>query len=252
MSPESDSPQDPVTGEVVTFTLEADEMTLARLGSLAEDLHGLLREIQSNFLPSGRVRWRVERISMSSPLRLESRPVSDDTDVTVSGLRDLSGIVSNGLKQIQQQAVRPPYFTDAALEKARDVVTMIRKTEGLLSVDSTQLDEHVVANVNEVLGAIVTAIGSVEGYMEAFNVHGSNRYFYVYDILTGTRIRCDFGHRIAAAEVGATAEKRVVVHGEIRYREDGQLIKVMAHSIEVKPDDEDLPSANDVLGILGG
>lgn len=250
MAPESDADQGPIEGNAVSFTLDTPEITFARLANLAKDLQGLLNEVQTSFLPVGRVRWRIDSISMSSPLTLQSRPVSEDAIVTPTGLRDLSATVSNGLKQIQREALRPPYFTDTALERARDVVALVRRTEGLLSIDTTPLDEHVVANVNEVLGTTVTTIGSVEGRLESLNVHGTNRFFNVYDVLSGARIRCDFAHRIAADEVGQNAEKRVIVHGELRYREDGQLVNVIARSIEVPPPEDELPSANDVLGIL--
>jgi len=249
MTQNPEQTRETVTGDVVNFTLDMPEVTFPRLRNLMDDLFGVLREVQSDFL-SGQVRWRIERLSLASPLVVASRPVSEDKDLTQSNLRSLSGFVTNGLKQIQREAVRPPHFTDQALEKTRDIIEMIRKTEGTLAVDSTRLDEHVVTNVNEVLGAVVTGIGSVEGRLEAFNVHGNNRYFNVYDSLTGARVRCDFGHRIPAYEVGAAAERRVVVHGEIRYREDGQIVNVVAHTLEVLPDEGDLPSANDVLGIL--
>ena len=248
MTPDADS-ANPAVGDAVSFTLDVAEVTLRRLGELAADLQGLLREIQTGYLPGGHVRWRVERITFASPLTLESRPIS--VDVPVTGLRDLSRVVSNGLKQLQQEPTRPAFFTDTALERARDVVTRVRRNDGLLSIDSTALDEHVVANVNDVLGTIITVIGSVEGRLEALNVHGTNRFFNVYDSLHGARIRCDFGHRIRADKVGAAAEHRVIVHGEVKYREDGEIVSVVARSLEVLPEEGSLPSADDVLGILG-
>jgi len=236
----------------VGFTLDTPEVTLKQLANIADDLHGLFREVQDSLIPTGRVRWIVDHISMASPLEVVSRPVSDDPLVPGPMLGLLSSSISGGLKQLQRQALRPPYFTDDALEKARDIVALVRKAEGTLTVDSVPLDEHVVANVNEMLGSVSSAIGSIEGRLESLNVHGSNRYFNVYDSLSGARIKCDFGHRIPADEVGAAAEKRVLVHGEIRYREDGEIVNVIARSIEVFPPEEELPSANDVLGILGG
>ncbi len=241
-----------VVGNDVHFTLDIPEITLNRLGELARDIAALLKEIQQDFLPEARVQWRVESISMSSPLQLMSRPISRSESISVPNLEDLSGVASSGLKLIQNQAVRPPYFTDTALERARDIVARVRKLEGVLSVDLTRLDEHVVANVNEVLGSTFSAIGSVEGFLERLNVHGTNRIFNIYDPITGGQIRCEFGNRIPPGEVGRLAKKRVVVHGEIRYRDDGSIVNVLARSIDAFPEEADLPSADDVLGILEG
>jgi hypothetical protein len=55
-------------------------------------------------------------------------------------------------------------------QKARDLVALVRKAEGALSVDSVSLDEHVVANVNAMLGSVWSAIGSVEDRLESLNV----------------------------------------------------------------------------------
>ena len=239
-------------GPTVDFTLDTPEMTLKQLANIADELHGLFRVVQDSVVPSGRIKWVVERISMASPLVVASRPVSDDPSVPTPSLRLVSTSISDGLKQLQQEATRPPFFTDDALEKTRDLVALVRKAEGALSVDSVSLDEHVVANVNAMLGSVWSAIGSVEGRLESLNVHGGNRYFNVYDALTGARIKCDFAHRIPADEVGGAAEKRVVVHGEIRYREDGEIASVVARSMEVFPAEGELPGADDVLGILGG
>lgn len=238
-------------GPVIGFTLDASEVTLPQLSRLIEDFHKLFRDVQDSVITAGRVRWLVTNITMSSPLQLQSRPVSDDPLVPVLRLNDLSNSITDGLKQLQTLGTRPANFTDNALEKARDIVAAVRKAEGFLSIDSIALDEHMVANVNTMLGSTWSAIGSVEGWMEGLNVHASNRYFNVYDVLTGARIKCDFGHRIPADEIGAAAEKRVSVHGEIKYREDGEIANVIANSIEVFPPEDALPSANDVLGILG-
>jgi hypothetical protein len=111
--------------------------------------------------------------------------------------------------------------------------------------------DRLVAHVDSVLGNIVSAIGSVEGRLEGLNVHGSNRYFNVYDDLTGERVQCQFGHRIDVAKIGGAVERRVSVSGEIRYRETGEIVNVIAHSLDVFPQESDLPSADDVYGIIG-
>ena len=93
-------------------------------------------------------------------------------------------------------------------------------------------------------------MGTVEGTLEVFNVHGARRQFVIYDELTGQRIECHFGHRIALDQITAGAERRVAVTGEIRSRESGEIVSVIATDIEVFPPDDELPNAADVLGIL--
>ncbi|HXG26991.1 MAG TPA: hypothetical protein VNL94_09120 [Candidatus Binatia bacterium] len=106
-----------------------------------------------------------------------------------------------------------------------------------------------MANVTEVLGRTITAIGTLEGTLETITVRG-RRSFYVYDPLTHAKIDCDFGRRLDASTVAAATERRVAVSGELRYREDGSLIRVRANTIFVFPRQEALPKAADVRGIL--
>ena len=127
--------------------------------------------------------------------------------------------------------------------------SIIRVGEG---VATTQMTADLSTHVEVILGNTVTSIGTVEGRLEGVNVHGGSRYFAVYDDLTGERIQCHFGHRISAHDIGLAVEKRVAVQGEIRYRENGEIVSVNALSLSSFPPEHELPTADDVLGILEG
>lgn len=148
------------------------------------------------------------------------------------------------------------YFTDRALELASTLAITIpgelpspRTRNGSSDVEITRA---AVTSVRRILDEpYVSDHGTAEGRLEAVTVHG-NRQFVIFDELTGQRIECQFGHRIALDRILAGMEHRVSVTGEIRSRESGEILSVIATDFDIFPPDDDLPTAYDVLGILAG
>lgn len=243
---------------LVSFELETDELALGRLIDTAEDFFTLVREVATAVIPSGDVHWVVDALSMASPVHLAVRPVSDRPDVTPKALSDLADTIVSGIAAVQGAPQRPAHFSDRALERARRLATETTSKSTRLRFRSPArqrpitLTPQLVANVDSILGQTVSAIGTVEGRLEAFNVHGTNRYFNVYDALTGERVRCDFAHRIEVTEIGAAAERRVAVHGQIEYRQSGEIVRVTAQSLELFPEEEELPPPEAARGVLEG
>lgn len=246
-------PQNP---PVVRFEIDTDDLPFQRFLEIASDFIAVLREVDRDVAPQAGVSWLIESISKSSPLALALRPVASNRNVGAALPRNLVRTVNSGIKRVQQRAERPAHFTDRALEKARALVEVATTGGAVVRIGTVKapvrVDSKLVEHVDAILGATISSIGTVEGTLEAFNVHGRSRYFNVYDALTGERIRCDFGHRIPAHEIGAAAERRVAVHGEIKYRETGEIVNIVVHSFEVFPGEDDLPTADDVRGILRG
>jgi hypothetical protein len=238
-----------IEGQAVSWRLDSPQLTLPRLGELLQDMMSLLREVQSDIIRNGGVQWVVESISKSSPLSLSVVPIAERSRVPKRSLNQVSQSVTRGLKQIQKRPVRPAHFSDEALERAAKIITFARNQDARLQVDSQILDSQFLANVEQILGQQVREIGTIEGRLEAINVH-RNRFFNVYDPLTARSIRCDFGQRIGSTVIGEALEQRVAVYGEIVYRESGEIVRIIAQSIEVFPPEEELPTADDVLGIL--
>lgn len=239
----------------VVFELDHPQLTFPRLIQAAEDFLDVLREVAADLLGSGGVQWIVEDVSRSSPVHLSVRPVAMRESIGAAELSSVSSTVSEGFALIQEQGKRPRHFSDLALEKARDLARRIGSDLSLVRVGGpggrTTVTAQIIANIDVLLGEEVTAIGSVDGRLLGLNVHGQ-RYFNVYDGLSGERVRCYFGHRIDVEDVGAAVERRVTVQGEIKYRPTGQIVSMIAHSLETFPHESELPTADAVRGILAG
>lgn len=245
---------EPIGPPVVRFTIDTADLAFQRFLDMGEELIAVLREVDHEVAPEAQMRWVIETISKASPLILGVRPVPQRPKTPVSVPRNVVRTVNAGIRDVQRRAERPAHFTDRALEKARALVETATAGGAIVKIGTAKapvrVDSQLVRNVDAILGAKVSAIGTVEGTLEAFNVHGTNRYFNIYDALTDVRIRCDFGHRILIDKIGGAAERRVAVHGEIKYRETGEIVNVLAYNLDVFPCEDELPSADAVRGIL--
>jgi hypothetical protein len=91
--------------------------------------------------------------------------------------------------------------------------------------------------------------GTVEGRLEAIQEKRGSLQFRVRDSLLSIVVNCYFPENLLP-EVFKSFRKRVEVSGMIHYRKNGKPISIEATSIVQLPDDSELPTADDVRGIL--
>ncbi len=197
------------------------------------------------------IKWLVTRVEKGS-VRFKLEAVPNHEDISPEKMPEAVVAVVHGLHSLQREAVRPDYFSDRALDKAKELASLakddftVRVLNGSLTVKPTV---QLVANVERISQAVPSSIGSVDGYLHRVDLHGK-RQFAIFDRVTEQRIECHFGERIPVAEIGQALEKRVRVHGEVRYKGNGDVVSVLAESIETFPPSAKLPSVDDIAGIL--
>lgn len=91
--------------------------------------------------------------------------------------------------------------------------------------------------------------GTVEGIMDTVRDREGRLEFRVKDPVLGQVVMCHIADE-QLQEAFSTFRKRVEVSGVIHYRRDGVPKSIEVESIEALPSDDDLPSPDDVRGIL--
>lgn len=236
---------------LVHLVLPVGDVPMASLLRAQAAFHDLLREVSRSIAATldDPVTWVVESVSEgSTDYALAPNPGS--TKLPTSTLDRMVEAVPAGISILRERAERPPHFTDKALTLTATLSTVplpwLRTRNGAAEVEITR---SAGLHAQRILAMPYTSdFGTVEGRLEAVNVHGGRRQFVIYDDLTGERIECHFGHRIATDEI--KVDRRVAVTGEIRSRENGEIVSVIAERIEVFPPDDELPTSDEVLGIL--
>jgi hypothetical protein len=226
---------------------------MARLLKIQETFMAFLHELGKSMADTTRdpVEWIVRGTTHGSlDLALDTEALSDRTPVDLPPA--IKRAAALGLRVLHGGAERPEFYTDRVLEAARDFASLadddvpIRVGDAAGAITITPVMK---LHIEQLLVAPIIVTGTVEGKLESVTVH-DKRVFNIFDPLTRQRIECHFAHRIKVEEIARAIERRVSVTGEIHYRESGEIARVKAEQLSVTPLDADLPTADDVRGIL--
>jgi hypothetical protein len=223
--------------------LQAVEKFQALLADIDEDISGK---------PGGTLVWSVSGLSVGSAT-LTATPESTDEDVDV-GPKVVEAAVK-GLDLLEHVGERPPYFSDDALQHARELVSLIQPNTKITrisvlvpSMPPVAMSQQTAAHIDRIVGSGYTAHGSVEGRLESINVHGRPT-FGVYDFIEGRRVKCDFSPDVLE-HVKEALGRRVLVYGLVRFNESGRPVSVrQIQEIRLFRGAEQLPQAADIIGI---
>lgn len=242
-----------IMANVFRIQVSGGPLTIAQLEQLAGIAKGLVNEVTREHPSAGRnaLRWTVEEANTGSfNCSLIGHPA--DADVAPVVADEVTHTLTEGLQLLETEARRPAYFSDRALEHAKALAAFASGEVTGVAVAGANgrvaLDAQLVANVEKIMGRQVESIGSVEGRMEAVNIH-DRPTFVVYDNISGQRFECRFGDRVDLDDVKLGLGKRVVASGRVRLRAGGTPV-VIVTGLRVLRERDELPSADDVRGIL--
>ena len=109
-----------------------------------------------------------------------------------------------------------------------------------------EFTSHVVATVEEIIGPVVESYGSIEGRLQGLETHGRRR-FYIWESLSGQRVRCYFDDSLDLEELLEGYEKRVSTSGLIRSRPSGRRISIEVKEFSILSSDDSLQPSDEIL-----
>lgn len=90
--------------------------------------------------------------------------------------------------------------------------------------------------------------GSVEGILQVVKIDGFHHY-QILDLLGIQNVICNFSPHLLLQSSDFVG-KRVYVWGEIISKENGDKVSIYATQIGVFPDESELPTIEEIVGIL--
>lgn len=159
------------------------------------------------------------------------------------------------LVALEKGLTLPAKFPERAIAKMRALAsTLDGGKHGITGIRVRRADrEHAVtmktvANIDAMAGVGYRDWGTIEGRLQTLS--GRARLeFRVYDRLTDRPTICYFDDDLLE-EVPSGFTRRVSVSGRIRFRADGEPVAMDVIEFRILPQEEDLPSAEDMVGIL--
>lgn len=160
-------------------------------------------------------------------------------DLLASGAVEETGLSETALKHLRGLSA----LTDSRKDRPVEVRIWVQRRAKLIGPEIHRfLDDEWRVDYND--------FGTIEGRLEA--IQGKDRLqIGVNDPLFRQNVRCYMTEDLLALAL-SSFRKRVEVSGTIHYRRDGTPVSIDASSICALPDDSELPTANDVRGILSG
>lgn len=239
----------------IGFSLIGDAIPLGTFIDAAQDLKALLFELDTAVSGTRNLEWTILELRTGSatvtvtPSLLSEEAIDESTAVI--------SIALTGMEIIEKTAERPPYFTDTALLKAKELVSLLNGrieriavfgNSGRGETKRVRITQRVAANVDQLLGTNTIALGSIEGTLETVTIHGGTT-FNVYDLITrrGVRCLCD---RETLDQLSSHLGQRVLIEGEVRYNIRGQPISVKVKRHRFLKDSSQLPQAKDIRGLF--
>jgi hypothetical protein len=215
-----------------------------------EQLTTLLNAVASEISEPkpGRISWGIAELSLDSPARISVETIEEETE----GIAErTSSAVIQGFTILQKERTRPEHFNDNALESAQRLARLT--TDNLARVNiyadvpghQVYVTEQIAVNVTDIL-EYLNYYGSVEGRLELISGHeGQPLYFRVQDRINRVGVRCLIGDELLENSLNAFG-KRVIVSGIIKSDNTGIPRNIRVESIEVIPEEQSLPQAEDL------
>gem|GEM_PF-674072 len=198
------------------------------------------------------VKWIITVSRGSAKIHFRADPVN----VAPRKLAILTEVIQTGFRTIETESGSPAHFTNTALKKARELVSILAEGNGgpdririWHKKEACSLTPQTLVNVESVLDDSYKDRGTIEGKLSMISERSGYK-FTVYDRLLDRHILCTFPPRILPQALDAFG-KRVSVFGLIRYRKNGEIENIRVESVVPFPDDDSLPRFSEVFGILG-
>lgn len=237
------------------LTLEIGEnLPPERFMAVARAFFGYVQEISYSLTPDTEpVRWIVRVREGSALLAVDPSPSVPQEIVhriyarAEQGIRHLidRNIDDAGLSEPALKYLRTlSEMTEAGPNKAAPVPIRIWVQKRPISLDPT-----IASTIREEWRADYNDYGTIEGRLESIQESYGTLQFYIRDVMLRQRVRCYFPEELLIA-VFEMFRKRVEVSGVIHYRKNGTPVSIEVEQIFGLPDDSELPTAEDVRGIL--
>jgi hypothetical protein len=238
------------------LTLEiGDDLSPDRFIATARAFFGYVREISQRFAPVGDIAHWIVRVREGSTLLA----VDPDPHVPPPIAEMILFRAEQGVQRVADGDIEDSWLPEAAVGHLKTLAELAEGTPGKsapvplrlwVKRKPIPLEPGLARVIREDQRADYNDYGTLEGRLQTIQEgYQGSLQFHLADAVLRQKVRCYFPEDLLP-EVFEKFRKRVEVSGVIHYRKNGAPISIRAERIEALPDDSELPTAEDVRGIL--
>ncbi|MGV8082517.1 MAG: hypothetical protein AB2L09_02615 [Coriobacteriia bacterium] len=237
----------------VTLKLEASKVTASEFKRAVNAFLDMIREVADDVAGGPKhVSWVVSVEAGSACLVAEPVPVASvDRPIIPAAL----SAIRNGISEITARTTIPQHWSETAVRHVAELAALSgdnvpgKSISVRFGIDAPiSLTKTTADNVGKMFAAHTYSLGSIEGRLEMMSLRSGFKC-NIYDMLTDRRVNCTYSDNLFE-DVRAALGERVSAYGLISYASDGRLLNLKIQSVRVLGRSEDLPTWDDVKGIL--
>ena len=244
----------------ITMTIESAEsdrqhVSLDDFSFQLEALRKVLSNTESSLSgEQAEIDWQIVDLKHSSPAEIVLQPVDTrmDTDKEDIVFETVNRVIGY-FKTLSEKIPPPVEMNQHLLGHYKTFSEKIQR--GILKVslksgtDTVKVSKNVRAAIDAVILSETKSVGTVEGRLEFVNIHADQNIFRIYSAIPPERVTCSF-RPDKIEEAREALGRKIRVLGELTYPKGGKFPRtVKVETIELLPEDDDLPSLMDLRGI---
>ena len=245
------------TGIIITIESAESDREHVSLDDFSFQLEALKKVLSSTESSlSGKhaeIDWQIINLTHSSPAEIALQPVNNHITTDTDIISKTVNKVVSCFKTLSEDTSLPVEMSQQMLEPYKTFSDRVRK--GVLRVsiksetDVVKINKNVKTTIDAVVPSEAESIGTVDGRLEFLNIHGDRNVFRIYSSIPPEQVDCFFSpDKIEQAREAVGRKIRVL--GKLTYPKGKNFPKsVKVVSIELLPEDDDLPSLGDLRGI---
>jgi|ERR1039458_694263 hypothetical protein len=207
----------------------------------------LLREFDSAISgkPQGMLRWYVAKLHSNGNLLISFQPRVNPKISPAHRINDFGSTVTGsfikGFDDLENRCETPSYLSESGLKTAGSLTSLIGSAGGpsafrfASSNEAVEVTSKTSENINKLLPIRRQSIGSVDGKLEAINIHNNPRVL-IYHSITNKAVTCEFDDSVFRQRLIDNLGKRVTVFGTLHKNVKGDTLRVTMDRIALSED----------------
>lgn len=156
------------------------------------------------------------------------------------------------VRRVLEAGAAPKELGRPVFNALKEFVSVVGKgvSQSILQIDEQEIrvEQYARQRVESVIEPDYTVEGTVDGMLEAVNIHGNRNQFVLYPIIGPTRVNCFFPDEMLD-KVRPVLGKYAIVTGQLKYRwRENFPFEARASELECV-EESDQPSVPDIIGI---
>ena len=235
----------------LTLELDGSEITLEKFRKGVNAFIGLLKAITKSVcrdVPP--VEWRMQVKAGSLLVGTNAA-----ADANPNHVRRILELMDQGLNQFGEAGVVSPVYPKAAIKHIRKLSSLTAtkadddtRVSLWVKRQRREITPITYSSAREALGTGFNENGTVEGQLSVLSERKSVHYV-IYERVWDRPVTCTVPDNLLEVMMDLW-RGRVAAHGMVHYSPDGVPTRIEADEIERFPDDDELPSHENVLGVL--